>query len=74
MTKKIILSIVAVMLVLVALAGVKALQIGSLIAFGKSYTPPPETVSTAAATEEARAGGSPSRTRSSSRASSSCVA
>lgn len=52
MTKKIILSIVAVVLVLMALAGVKALQIGSLIAFGKSYTPPPETVSTAAATEE----------------------
>lgn len=52
MTKKIILSVVAVVLVLAALAGVKALQIGTLIAFGKSFVPPPETVSTAVVREE----------------------
>lgn len=52
MIKKVILSIVAVVLVFAALAGVKALQIGTLIAFGKSYAPPPETVSTATAKEE----------------------
>ena len=34
------------------LAGVKALQIGKLIAFGKSYAPPPETISSAVAHEE----------------------
>lgn len=52
MSKKIILSVVAVLLVFAALAGIKALQIGTLIAFGKSFVPPPETVSTAAAKEE----------------------
>jgi membrane fusion protein (multidrug efflux system) len=52
MFKKIILSVVAVVLVLVALAGVKVLQIGKLIAFGKSFSPPPETVSTAVAKED----------------------
>ena len=52
MKMKIGLSIVTVLLVLAALAGVKALQIGELIAFGKSFVPPPETVSTVAAKEE----------------------
>jgi membrane fusion protein (multidrug efflux system) len=52
MTKKIILAVVAVVLVLTALAGIKAAQIGELIAFGKSFVPPPETVSTAVAKEE----------------------
>lgn len=52
MVKKVILSVIAVVLVLVALGGVKALQIGNLIAFGKSFSPPPETVSTATAKEE----------------------
>lgn len=52
MIKKVILSIVLVVLVFATLAGIKALQIGTLIAFGKSYTPPPETVATSAAKEE----------------------
>lgn len=52
MIKKVILSVIAVILVLAALAGVKALQIGTLIAFGKSYAPPPESVATSAAKEE----------------------
>lgn len=52
MTKKIIISVVLVVVVFAALAGVKVMQIGTLIAFGKSYTPPPETVSTEVAKEE----------------------
>jgi len=52
MIKKIILAVVAIVLVLAVLAGVKAKQIGVLIAFGKSFVPPPETVSTAVAKEE----------------------
>lgn len=52
MIKKILLSVVAVILVLATLAGVKALQIGTLIAFGKSYAPPPEAVATSPAKEE----------------------
>lgn len=52
MTKKIILAVVAVLLVLAGLAGIKAAQIGTLIAFGKSFVPPPETVSTALAKQE----------------------
>lgn len=52
MIKKVIIAVVAVVLVFVALAGVKVLQIKTLIAFGKSFVPPPETVSTATARED----------------------
>jgi len=52
MKKKVIISIVAVVLVFATLAGIKAMQIGALIAFGKSFVPPPETVSTAVARED----------------------
>ncbi|HEX5222928.1 MAG TPA: efflux RND transporter periplasmic adaptor subunit [Verrucomicrobiae bacterium] len=52
MIKKIILAVLAVVLVLAGLAGIKAAQIGTLIAFGKSFVPPPETVSTTVAKEE----------------------
>jgi len=52
MKKKILLSIVAVLLVLGSLAGIKAMQIGKLVALGKSFVPPPETVSTATARED----------------------
>jgi len=52
MTKKILLAIAAVVVVFASLAGIKVLQISTLIAFGKSYTPPPETVSTALVHEE----------------------
>lgn len=52
MTKKVIISVLIVVAVLGTLAGIKVMQIKTLIAFGKSYTPPPETVSTAVAREE----------------------
>jgi membrane fusion protein (multidrug efflux system) len=52
MKKKILISVVTVVLVLVALVGIKAMQITTLIAFGKSFVPPPETVSTATARED----------------------
>lgn len=52
MKKKILISVVAVALVVAALAGIKAMQIGTLIAFGASFVPPPETVSTATARED----------------------
>jgi membrane fusion protein (multidrug efflux system) len=52
MKKKILISVITVVLVLVALVGIKAMQITTLIAFGKSFVPPPETVSTATARED----------------------
>jgi membrane fusion protein (multidrug efflux system) len=52
MKKKVIVAVITVVLVFVALAGIKAMQIGTLIAFGKSFVPPPETVSTATARED----------------------
>jgi membrane fusion protein, multidrug efflux system len=47
MIRKIILAVVIVLVVLGGLAGVKALQIKKLIADGKSYVQPPESVSSA---------------------------
>lgn len=44
MLKKIILGIVVVIVAFVALAGIKALQIRSLIAFASTFKPPPEAV------------------------------
>jgi len=52
MIKKVISAVVVLVLVLVGLAGIKATQFGALIAFGKSFVPPPETVSTTEAKEE----------------------
>jgi len=52
MTKKIIFGILIVVVVGGALAAVKTMQIKSMIAFGKSYAPPPETISSAVAHEE----------------------
>ncbi len=52
MKKKIIFAVVVVVLVLVVLGGIKAMQIGKLITTGKSFVPPPETVSSAVAREE----------------------
>jgi membrane fusion protein, multidrug efflux system len=52
MTRKIFLAVFIVLLVLGGLAGVKTLQIRKLIAAGKSFTPPPESVSAAVAHEE----------------------
>jgi len=47
MIKKIAFTCLALLLVLGAIAGVKALQIRALIASGKSMVPPPEAVTTA---------------------------
>ncbi len=47
MIKKILITVFGLLLVLGALGGIKALQIGTLIAADKSMTPPPEAVTTA---------------------------
>jgi membrane fusion protein (multidrug efflux system) len=52
MTKKIIFGILIVVVIVGALAAVKTMQIKSMIAFGKSFVPPPETISSAVAHEE----------------------
>jgi len=52
MKGRIIIAIVVVLGVVGGLAGVKFLQIRKLIAAGKSFAPPPESVSTAVAHEE----------------------
>jgi membrane fusion protein (multidrug efflux system) len=52
MKTKIAIAILIVLVVLGGLAGVKALQIKSMIAAGKAFVPPPETVSSAVAKEE----------------------
>jgi membrane fusion protein (multidrug efflux system) len=49
MKLKIFLAILLVVAIFVVLAGVKALQIKSMIAAGKTMAPPPDTVSTATA-------------------------
>lgn len=52
MKHKVIVAVVLVVVILGGLAGVKVMQIKTLIAFGKTYAPPPETVSPFAAREE----------------------
>ncbi|HTA95828.1 MAG TPA: efflux RND transporter periplasmic adaptor subunit [Verrucomicrobiae bacterium] len=52
MKRKTFIGILIVVAVLVVLAGVKVLQIRSMIAFGKSFAMPPETISSAVAHEE----------------------
>jgi len=52
MKRKLLIGIAIVVPVLLVLAGVKALQIHSLLAFAANYAPPPETIADAAATEE----------------------
>lgn len=52
MTRKIIVGIVLVMVVVGGLAAVKTMQIKKMIAFGATFTPPPETVATAVAHAE----------------------
>ena len=44
MKKRIILSILGLVVVIAILAGIKALQIGAMINQGKKFVPPPETV------------------------------
>jgi membrane fusion protein (multidrug efflux system) len=52
MIKKLLITVFGLLLVLGLLGGVKGLQIGVLIAAGKSMVPPPEAVTTAVASEE----------------------
>ena len=52
MIRKILIAVFIVLLVVGALAGVKMLQIRKLIASGKSFVVPPETVSSAVVREE----------------------
>jgi len=52
MTRKLLTGIIIVVLVLAGLATVKVLQIRSMIHFAATFTPPPETISSALATNE----------------------
>src|SRR5215471_10230778 len=52
MKLKITLAVLAVLLVVGVLGGIKAMQFGKLIAAGKAYVPPPESVSSAVVREE----------------------
>ena len=52
MKRKILLAVLIVIAVFAGLAGVKALQVKKLIAFGAAFVPPPESVSSAVAREE----------------------
>jgi membrane fusion protein (multidrug efflux system) len=52
MTKRILLTLVGLIVVIGVLVGIKALQIRKMVAQGASFVPPPETVTVAQATEE----------------------
>ncbi|MGD2064217.1 MAG: efflux RND transporter periplasmic adaptor subunit [Nitrospirota bacterium] len=52
MTKRILLTVVGLIVVIGVLAGIKALQIRKMVAQGASFVPPPETVTAAQATRE----------------------
>src|SRR5437667_5244236 len=52
MKSKIVIAIFIVLVVASGLAGVKALQTKKMLAAGKSFAPPPETISSAVAREE----------------------
>jgi membrane fusion protein (multidrug efflux system) len=52
MKKKIFIAIIIVVVVVVGLVGIKALQIGKLIGFAKTFTLPPDTISSAVAQEQ----------------------
>ena len=52
MKKRILLSVLGLLLVITILAGIKGLQIFKMVGKGKSFTPPPETVTTAQARSE----------------------
>ena len=52
MKRKILFGVGVVFVILLVLAGVKFLQIRSMIAFGKAFVPPPETISSAVVHEE----------------------
>src|SRR5476649_610392 len=52
MKRNIFIAVAVVVAIFILLAGLKALQIGSMISFGKTYVPPPDTVSSAVAQDE----------------------
>lgn len=52
MKKRIIFTIIGLLVLIGVLAGIKALQIGAMVDQGKRFVPPPETVSTALVTGE----------------------
>ena len=52
MKKKILFAIVLVLLIVGALAAIKVMQIRTLMAAGAAFVPPPETISSAVATDE----------------------
>ncbi|MFP5240224.1 MAG: efflux RND transporter periplasmic adaptor subunit [Acidobacteriota bacterium] len=52
MKKRFILTAIVLILLVAALAGVKALQIGAMIDQGKKFVPPPETVTSAPVSSE----------------------
>ena len=52
MKNRIFFVVLGVILIIAALAGIKTLQIRSMIASGKKFVPPPETVTTAKVTSE----------------------
>jgi membrane fusion protein (multidrug efflux system) len=52
MKKRVIVTILALALLVAALAAVKTMQIGAMIDQGKSFVPPPETITTAVAIPE----------------------
>jgi len=53
MNKRVLFAVLGVLVVIAVLAGIKTLQIRSMIASGKSFVPPAETVTTAAVKSEA---------------------
>ena len=52
MKRKIIFGVIIVVVIFVVLAGVKALQISKLMGFAKTFTAPPETISSAVVQEQ----------------------
>jgi membrane fusion protein, multidrug efflux system len=52
MARKLAVAILLVLVVIGAVAGVKVMQIKTLMAAGKSFTPPPETISSAVVKQE----------------------
>ena len=53
MKKRILFAVLGVILIIAVLAGIKTLQIRSMIDSGKKFVPPPETVTTAKVTSDA---------------------
>ena len=52
MKKRILFAVIGVLLIIAGLAGIKTLQIRSMIASGKAFVPPAETVTTVAVTAD----------------------